>query len=153
MKAIQCPFLCTVWCVTWLTFPNCRKSWSRAPFPNGFVRLAWKANVGYSVDRVATHFCWNDTKLRIWCFARIWVLQKKTKQIKEHWKHTAAHRDPSWNQITLVEHKDEMLVNLLLLHVILNVFGSCAHRVPCIQHLYHNIRGINHLKVAQTTDS
>ena len=40
-----------------LTFLNWRNRLMRAPLPNGWVRLAWNAMVGYSDDNVATHFC------------------------------------------------------------------------------------------------
>lgn len=43
--------------LSWCNLPNCLSNWMRAPFPNGFVKLAWNANVGYSWDRWATHFC------------------------------------------------------------------------------------------------
>jgi hypothetical protein len=38
------------------TFPNCRRRLIRAPRPNGFFTLAWNAIVGYSDDKMATHF-------------------------------------------------------------------------------------------------
>lgn len=33
---------------------NCRKRVIKDPLPNEFVMLAWKANVGYSFDRIFT---------------------------------------------------------------------------------------------------
>ena len=34
---------------------NCRNNEINVPFPKLFVRLAWKARVGYSCDRIFTH--------------------------------------------------------------------------------------------------
>lgn len=34
----------------------------KAPLPNGFVRLAWKASVGYSWDRTATQRFWRGKR-------------------------------------------------------------------------------------------
>ncbi len=45
------------------SLPNCRKSWMRAPLPNGFVRLAWNAKVGCSWDKIAIHFCFKLYRL------------------------------------------------------------------------------------------
>lgn len=42
---------------------------------------------------------------------------------------------PGWDEVTLVEDKDELLVGLLFLEVALNVFGPGAHWVPSIEHL------------------
>lgn len=45
-------FICESFCISnkkhLLTLPNCLSSWMREPLPNEFVRLAWKAKVGYS---------------------------------------------------------------------------------------------------------
>lgn len=53
--------------ITSLTLPNCLRSCIRAPLPNGFVMLAWKARVGYSDDSIATHFCWKSQATQINC--------------------------------------------------------------------------------------
>lgn len=48
-------------CFKWshlLTFPNCLRSWMREPLPKELVKLAWKARVGYSCDKTATHRFW-----------------------------------------------------------------------------------------------
>jgi hypothetical protein len=34
---------------------NCRSSWMSEPFPKEFVMEAWKARVGYSLERLRTH--------------------------------------------------------------------------------------------------
>lgn len=47
-----------------LTLPNCLSSWMREPLPNEFVRLAWKAKVGYSWDRTATQRFWFNNEQR-----------------------------------------------------------------------------------------
>ena len=39
---------------------NCRRSAIREPFPNEFVILAWKASVGYSLDRARTQEAYNN---------------------------------------------------------------------------------------------
>lgn len=41
-----------------LTLPNCLSSWMSEPLPNELVRLAWKARVGYSWDKIATQRFW-----------------------------------------------------------------------------------------------
>ena len=38
---------------------NCRSKVIKDPLPNEFVKDAWNANVGYSVDNCFTHFAYN----------------------------------------------------------------------------------------------
>lgn len=48
-----------------LTFPNCLSRLIKAPLPNACLMLAWKANVGHSLDNFATHHFWNDITIFI----------------------------------------------------------------------------------------
>ena len=45
----------------------------------------------------------------------------------------------------LIEHEDEVFVGRLFPHVFLHQLGAGAHGVPGVQHLYHHVRGIDHL--------
>ncbi len=53
--------------------------------------------------------------------------------------------DPRRHQIDLVEEKNEVLVPRVLLQVALHVAGTRARRVAHVQHLYHHVRGVQHL--------
>ena len=47
----------------------------------------------------------------------------------------ATHRHPGWDEVTLVEQQNEVLVWLLVLQVLLNLHRAGPHRVSCVQHL------------------
>jgi hypothetical protein len=58
-------------------------------------------------------------------------------------KETYSH--PGWYEITLVEHKDEMLVWSLGFQVALNIATTGALGISGIQNVNDNIRGVNDL--------
>ena len=47
----------------------------------------------------------------------------------------ATHRHPGWDEVTLVEQQNEVLVWLLVLQVLLNLHRAGPHRVSSVQHL------------------
>mmetsp|Transcript_137 Transcript_137/g.1076 ORF Transcript_137/g.1076 Transcript_137/m.1076 type:complete len:263 (+) Transcript_137:899-1687(+) len=59
-----------VTCFLLLKRESCLSKEKRAPFPKGFVTLAWKASVGYSFERNCTHFLVTDAGIRSHLFKR-----------------------------------------------------------------------------------
>ena len=84
------------------TLANCLNKLMRAPLPNELVRLEWKASVGYSEDKTATH-----------------LVCKKDNNKKR--KNNRTYSDPGRYKITLVQQKHKMLMCFILLHVLFNV--------------------------------
>ena len=54
-----------------------------------------------------------------------------------------AYRDPVGDQIALVDHKDDLLVRLLLLDELEHRLTESAHRIPSVDDMNDHVRGVN----------
>lgn len=71
-----------VTCFLLLKRESCLSKEKRAPFPKGFVTLAWKASVGYSFERNWTHFLVTDAGI---CRGRSIASQQTMQENPDLW--------------------------------------------------------------------